>query len=315
MGEIQDDAEGGLKEQETFPVSDPPKVGGRQRPCAAPSPGQHREAERTEREREAKNEMNLCQNLHRTASRPPGKTALEDPSPRVAVKPECDQCMRLTPAGTAGVAIPCAAAIVDRRLCYTVSIVIEEAAVEQTIAVLAQLARVLLNAPVAQLMIGYLLANPERVQFVDRLEEGSEVGMAFGAHRRIEVPMVPWLGYVRGVPIPDPLVFLEAVRQMRPGIIAVRISTDDPVLTMRLRPLLAAQRARTERQEVEARIRELREEVDRTLDIYGEVRRLLADSESQHDPNLPAFLHMAQRQMQELGAELARLKEQLESDG
>jgi hypothetical protein len=227
--------------------------------------------------------------------------------------------MRLAAQGTAGWAVGpafrCTAAILLPGLCYTGSIVIEEATVEQTIAVLAQLARVVLNAPVAQLMIGYLLANPERVQFVDRLEEGPEVGMAFGAHRRIEVPMVPWLGYVRGVPIPDPLVFLEAVRQIRPAVIAVRISTDDPVLTMRLRPLLAAQRARMERQEVEARIRELRDEVDRTLDIYGEVRRLLSDSASQHDPNLPAFLQMAQRQMQELGAELARLKEQLENDG
>jgi hypothetical protein len=186
--------------------------------------------------------------------------------------------------------------------------------VEQTIAVLAQLARLMVAVPAAQLMIGYLLAVPERVQFVDRLEDGYEVGMAFGAHRRIEVPMIPWQGFVRGVPIPDPLLWLEAVRQVRPGVIAVRISTDDPVLTSRLRPLLAAVRARTERQEVEQRVQELRAEVDRTLDIYGEVRRLLNDQSGAHDPNLPVFLQMAQQQMQELSAELKRLKERLESE-
>jgi hypothetical protein len=184
--------------------------------------------------------------------------------------------------------------------------------VEETVAVLAQLARLTIGAPAAQLMIGYLLAAPDRVQFVDHLDEGHEVGMAFGAHRRIEVPMVPWQGFVRGVPIPDPLLWLEAVRPLRPGIIAVRISTDDPLLTARLKPFLAGHRARQERRAVERRVQELREEVDRTLDIYGEVRRLLNDLDEPHDPNLPAFLQMAERQMQDLSTELARLKERLE---
>jgi hypothetical protein len=181
---------------------------------------------------------------------------------------------------------------------------------DSTVRVLTLLARLTVGSPAAQLMIGYLMASPERILFVDRLEREAEAGMVFAAHRRIEVPMVPWQGFVRGVPIPDPLLWLDAVRDVRPGQVMVRISSDDAAVQAALTPFLSRTRARLERRDMEERMRELREEVDRTLDLYGEMRRLM-NEESAGDSNLPRFLEMARQQMQELGEELSRVKDRL----
>jgi hypothetical protein len=161
-------------------------------------------------------------------------------------------------------------------------------------------------------MVGYLLGNVERVRFVSRIRPERELAMSFGAHRRIEVPLVPWQGFVRGVPIPDPLLWIEAARPYRTAPIDVRILTDDRTLTELLRAQLDPEDARERRRDLEERIGQLREEVDRTLDIYGEVRRLLAEPSGEHDPNLPEFYKLAQRQMGQLGEELARLKQRLD---
>jgi hypothetical protein len=182
---------------------------------------------------------------------------------------------------------------------------------DQLLAALAQLARLTVGAPPAQLMVGYLLGNAERVRFVSRIRSDAELAMSFGVHRRIEVPIVPWQGFIRGVPIPDPLLWVDAARPYRTAPIAVRVLTDDRTLTELLRTLLDPAEQRERRRDLEARIEQLRQEVDRTLDIYGELRRLMAEP-GEHDPNLPHFYRMAQQQMGQLGEELARLKERLE---
>lgn len=190
--------------------------------------------------------------------------------------------------------------------------ILEEARVDETLAALDQLARLTVGAPPAHLMVGYLLGNVERVRFVSRLEGDVALGMSFGVHRRIEVPMMPWQGYVRGVPIPDPLLWIQAARMVGTSQIAIRVSTDDTQLTRILTPVLEQERQRSERGTLDREIRNLRQEVDRALDIYAEVKKLMDDPERREDSNLPRFMAMAQSQMEQLGAELSRLKARLE---
>jgi hypothetical protein len=189
---------------------------------------------------------------------------------------------------------------------------VEETFVDETLAALDHLARLTVAMPPAHLMAGYLLSNVERVRFVSRLEPEVPLGMTFGLHRRIEVPMMPWQGFVRGVPIPDPLLWIQAARGMGQAPIAIRVSTDDPQMTRLLAPILTVEQARSERSTLERQIRNLRQEVDRALDIYAEVKRLMDDPDRRDDPNLPRFMAMAQSQMEQLGAELSRLKARLE---
>jgi hypothetical protein len=190
--------------------------------------------------------------------------------------------------------------------------ILEEARVDETLAALDQLARLTVGAPPAHLMVGYLLGNVERVRFVSRLEGDVALGMSFGVHRRIEVPMMPWQGYVRGVPIPDPLLWIQAARMVGTSQILIRVSTDDTQLTRILTPVLEQERQRSERGTLDREIRNLRQEVDRALDIYAEVKKLMDDPERREDSNLPRFMAMAQSQMEQLGAELSRLKARLE---
>ena len=185
---------------------------------------------------------------------------------------------------------------------------------DQTVRLLAHLARLTMGSPAAQLMIGYLMATPERIEWVDPGTEEGALGMSFAAHRRIEVPMVPWQGYVRGVPIPDPLLWLQATHDQRGARIRVKVSTDDGVLSEALSSLTKSSRIADQRREMEARMANLRAEVDRTLDIYAEVRRLISADDERKDPELPQFLKLAERQMQDLGEELSRLKEHLGTD-
>jgi hypothetical protein len=185
---------------------------------------------------------------------------------------------------------------------------------DQTVRLLAHLARLTVASPASQLMIGYLLANPERVEWVEGPTDDAGLGMTFSAHRRIEVPGVPWQGFVRGVPIPDPLLWLQATEGQRGQRIRVKVATDDPILTQALAELTRPTRIRAQRREMEARMASLRAEVDRTLDIYAEVRRLMESEEAGRDPELPQFLKLAERQMQELGEELARLKARMGSE-
>lgn len=184
--------------------------------------------------------------------------------------------------------------------------------VDQTMAALTQLARLTVGAPPAQVMVGYLLANLDRVRFVSRIRPDMELAMSFGAHRRIEVPLVPWQGFLRGVPIPDPLLWIDTARQFGRASIAVRVSTDDGTLTELIRPQVDPEELKAQRQELESRMVGLRQEVDRTLDIYAEVRKLMQEPDGEHDPNLTQFYRIAHQQMEQLGEELSRLKERLQ---
>lgn len=185
---------------------------------------------------------------------------------------------------------------------------------DETLASLAQLARLTAGVAPAHLMAGYLLAEPRRTRFVAHLGADAPLGMAFGVHRRIEVPMMPWQGFIRGVPIPDPLLWIDSTRNAPHDRIDVRVSTDDPTLMRLLAPMQARQQTGEKRVTLERHISSLRAEVDRALDIYAEVKRLMQDPEHDADRDLPRFLSMAEGQMEELGRELSRLKARIEEE-
>ncbi|PSR21903.1 MAG: hypothetical protein C7B45_08960 [Sulfobacillus acidophilus] len=181
---------------------------------------------------------------------------------------------------------------------------------EQIDKLLIYIGRLAGHVPVLQLVVGYLLADPSRARFVDTLDAATHLGMVISVHRRIELPVAPWQGYIRGVPVPDALTWIQAARAMG-GDIAIRVSSDDPIILQLVAALVAPERARRDRRAMEDRMQSLRQELDRALDLYNEVRHLMeVDQERQQE--LEKFLSMAESEMQSMGRELAQIKEQMQ---
>lgn len=177
---------------------------------------------------------------------------------------------------------------------------------------LIYLTRLTAQVPALQLALGYLLADPSRVRFVSAIDAGPELAMAISAHRRIELPISPWQGYVRGVPVPDVVTWIQAARAIAGGI-RVRVSSDDPLVTQLLNPLIAPERERQERAQMSDRMQNLRQELDQALDLYNEVRHLMEIDQERHQ-ELEKFLSMAESEMQNMGRELTQLKDRIEGD-
>lgn len=176
--------------------------------------------------------------------------------------------------------------------------------------ILSYLGRISFQVPAAQVTIGYLMGRPERARFVHQVREGRMLALVIAVHRRIEIPMAPWQGYIGGISVPDPFLWIEAARGYPGEDVAVRISTDDPRLLSMLEPMMADDAVRAARTEIEDRVKRLRLEVDQVLDIYNELRHLMTvDVERQSE--LSKFLGMAEGEMQHLGNELNALKERL----
>ncbi len=181
---------------------------------------------------------------------------------------------------------------------------------EGTEKILIYLGRISSNIPAIQVIVGHLLAHPERARFVQQVSEAGALAMTISAHRRIEIPIAPWQGYIRGVPVPDPYTWIEAARGLGVNQIEIRVSTDDPRLLMMLEPWVRDDQQKLERTQIQDRVTHLRQEVDQVLDIYNELRHLMAvDADRQTE--LSQFLGMAEGEMQNLGHELNRLKERL----
>lgn len=176
--------------------------------------------------------------------------------------------------------------------------------------ILIYLGRQSAHVPAIQIIVGFLLAHPNRLRFVRHVSDQGALAMAISAHRRIEIPMAPWQGYIRGVPVPDPFTWIEASRGLVHEEVQIRISTDDPRLLTMLEPLMKEDQEKTERVQIQDRVKHLRQEVDQVLDIYNELRHLMAvDTERQTE--LSQFLGMAEGEMHHLGSELNALKDRL----
>ncbi len=178
--------------------------------------------------------------------------------------------------------------------------------------ILTHLARISISAPSVQIAVGFLLANPSRVRFVSQIAEGPGLAMAISVHRRIEIPLAPWQGFINGVPVPDPLLWMEAAMGKDGQVITVRISTDDFELIQRLSPMVTKDAERHRRAELSDRVQNLRHDLDQALDLYNEVRHVMEVDQDRH-AELSKFLGIAEQEMQGIGQELKFLRSRLES--
>ena len=177
--------------------------------------------------------------------------------------------------------------------------------------ILAYIGRVAHQSPVIQMVVGYLMADPGRLSFVRQWPDDQTLAMAMSLHRRLELAGPVWQGYVRGVPVPDPLTWIQAAAPFRASGVAVRLSTDDVWLMEAVQPMVLREQAAESRTHLAERMRSVRQELDRALDLYNEMRHIM-EVDRERQPHLEKFLAMAQTQMQGMGQELKMLKDNLD---
>lgn len=161
-------------------------------------------------------------------------------------------------------------------------------------------------------LFGLLMGAVDRVHFVRDLE-GAPVAIQANVGRARVWPMAPWHATIGGMAFPDPLTFASALAQ-RSDPICVRLVFDgsdgdeefQSILVDSYADVAAGRTAGVVA--AEDRIEELKERIDRTLDIYNETRRLMAEGDPTRQAELEAFQRMAQEELRACTRQLQLLE-------
>lgn len=161
-------------------------------------------------------------------------------------------------------------------------------------------------------LFGLLMGAVDRVHFVRDLD-GAPVGIQVNMGRARVWPTSPWQATISGMIFPDPLTLASALAQ-RDDPICVRLAFDgsennedfQEALVDSYADVAAGRTAGVVR--TDERIDDLKERIDRALDIYNECRRLMDDGDPERQAELQAFQRMAQEELQACTRELRALE-------
>lgn len=161
-------------------------------------------------------------------------------------------------------------------------------------------------------MFGLLMGAVDRVHFVRDLE-GAPVSIQVNVGRARIWPSAPWQATIGGMTFPDPLTLASAIVQ-RDDPICVRLTFDgsennedfQEVLVDSYADIAAGRTAGVVR--TDERIDDLKERIDRALDIYNECRRLMEGEDPDRQAELETYQRMAQEELQACTRELRALE-------
>lgn len=169
--------------------------------------------------------------------------------------------------------------------------------------------------PLLTFVVGLLAGAVGRVHFVRSLE-GAPIAIELSQGRAVVWPGPPLKVSVHGVAIGDPMS-LGAALSLSTDPICVRFRCEPVERSEAYQRLVvdsysevAAGRP-AEVQVRERRVRELRSQIDRALDVYNECVRLLETAGPERREELQAFLHIAEQELQACGRELKALEQEL----
>ncbi|MBX6378513.1 MAG: hypothetical protein IRY95_08185 [Clostridia bacterium] len=162
-------------------------------------------------------------------------------------------------------------------------------------------------------LLGFLAGRLDRVHFVRSLDQ-ARVAARLSTRPGTLWPHRSFEGFVDGVPVPSPFLFIAALVERDDDIF---VNLDFPgageapwyqtVLADAPQDLAAAN--------PEERMEELRQRIDHTLDVYAECQRLLQNGAGEREQELSFFLNLARMEMQALSRELNSLRQELDQQG
>lgn len=164
-------------------------------------------------------------------------------------------------------------------------------------------------------LCGLLMGAVHRVHFVRDLT-GAPIAVQINMGRARVWPTPPWQASVGGMDFPDPLTLASALAR-RSEPICVKASFDGAeedeefqrVLVDSYADVVAGRTAGVV--QAESRMEDLRSRIDRALDIYNEVRRLMEEGDEARRAELAVFQKMAQEELQACTRELRALELQV----
>lgn len=168
-----------------------------------------------------------------------------------------------------------------------------------------------LPAPVV-FLVGFLAGRIGRVHFAQDVT-GAPNSLILRSQERILWPGMPFAAHLHGVAVADPVMLVMGLAPSEDIWVSLEFegARNAPWYQAVAWPSYqeGALEVGTKRPAHEARADELRAEVDRALDIYGEVLRMMERDDPARRQELAFYLSLAQQQVQELSRELSRLEQ------
>ena len=155
-------------------------------------------------------------------------------------------------------------------------------------------------------LLSFLAGRLDRVTFVRSLEH-SKIGVRMSTRRFGLWPRISYEGFVRDVQMPDPFLFIAAMADSD-EIIDVLLEFDGADQAEWFQKVLV-DTAADRRTQPEERKANLRNQIDRMLDIYSEIQQQLKEGAGEREKDLKRFLEMAKQDMARLNREIERIEE------
>lgn len=168
------------------------------------------------------------------------------------------------------------------------------------------------QVPAFTYLMGFLAGAVDRVHFLKDLT-GAEIAITVSISSRAIWPHEPFKAFVRGVAMPNPYILVRSIWD-DPAPICVSLDFDHadetPWYQEVLLPSVAyvkdAEKAHMEESD------RLRQEMDRTLDIYRECKTLMKETSPERERELAFYMHLAEERLKTLSRELEELNQQMQ---
>lgn len=174
---------------------------------------------------------------------------------------------------------------------------------------LMHLAELLPRHPALMVLIGFFIGRLDRVYLTlpQTLPKAAEVRI-FITTPRAAIWTGRWFrGWIGEAAVPDPSIMVSALTERDVDLyVAVDFGAQVPSWFEEAlyTPTVADGSPATQ-------LEELRQRVDHALDVYNECRKMLSQPDEQRERELRFLLELARQEVQQLGAELGRLKAEL----
>ncbi|HHY47249.1 MAG TPA: hypothetical protein GX506_08145 [Firmicutes bacterium] len=167
------------------------------------------------------------------------------------------------------------------------------------------------NIPALTYLMGYLVGQVDRVYFVKDLRS-AEIAVRISQDRLTVWPAEPFHAIVSGVIIPNPVSFATAVNNMKePICVSLNFANAENTPWYQEVLLPDVSYVKGVEEATEDKARELRLEIDRTLDIYRECKKLMETDTGERRKELDYYLTIAQNQLKELNRQLEQVTMQM----
>jgi len=160
-------------------------------------------------------------------------------------------------------------------------------------------------------LLGFLAGRIDHVHFA-RDVAGAANSLVLRSQERILWPGMPFSAHLHGVAVADPVMLVMGLAANEDLWVSLEFegAKTAPWYQAVAWPSYQAGAAEAgTAPTLHARAEELRAEVDRALDIYGEVLRMMEQNNPARREELTFYLNLAKQQVQELSRELNRLEQ------